>query len=120
MNGENGDLYIITHVTPHPYFRREGLDIYLDLPISVYEAILGARVSVPTLDGTVTMTIPPGTSSGAKMRIKGKGILRGEEQGDQFVVTKVIVPKQLGDEEKAVVEALAGKHPVNARENVKW
>ena len=59
--GEPGDLFIITQVLPHPYFRREGLDILLDLPLSLYEALLGAKVSVPTLDGPVTLTIPPGT-----------------------------------------------------------
>ena len=86
--GEPGDLFIITHVRPHAYFRREDLDILLDLPISLYEALLGTKVSVPTLDGPVTLTIPPGTSSHAKLRIKGRGVDRGEEKGDQFVVTQ--------------------------------
>ncbi len=119
-NGESGDLYIITRVTPHAYFRREGLDIYVDLPISVYEALTGARIAAPTLDGTVTLTIPPGTASHAKMRIKGKGIKRGDEQGDQFVVTRIILPKHLDDEDKKMIEELAKKHPINARENVPW
>ena len=87
-DGEPGDLYIITHVRPHPYFRREDLDILLDLPISLYEALLGTKVSVPTLDGPVTLTIPPGTSSHAKLRIKGRGVFRGEEKGDQLVVVE--------------------------------
>src|SRR5579864_522694 len=72
--GEPGDLFIVAHVLPHPYFRREGLDIYLDVPLSLYEALLGAKVNVPTLDGPVTITVPPGTSSGAKLRIKGRGV----------------------------------------------
>jgi DnaJ-class molecular chaperone len=118
--GEPGDLFIITHVKPHAHFRREDLDVLLDLPISLYEALLGTKVTVPTLDGPVTLTIPPGTSSGAKLRIKGRGAFRGEEKGDQFVVTKIIVPKELDDEDKAAVQKLQGKHPIDARADVKW
>jgi curved DNA-binding protein len=118
--GEPGDLFIITTVQPHPYFRREGLDILLDLPVSLYEALQGTKVTVPTLDGPVTLTIPPGTNSHAKLRIKGRGIRRGSEQGDQFVVTRLVVPKNLDDEDKKLVEKLAGKHPIDARADVKW
>jgi len=118
--GEAGDLYIVTRVHPHPYFRREGLDILLDLPVSMYEALLGTKVEVPTLDGPVTLTIPPGTSSGAKLRIKGRGVERGEEKGDQLVVTKVIVPKNLDDEARDLVKRLQAKAPADARADVKW
>jgi DnaJ-class molecular chaperone len=118
--GEPGDLYIITHVTPHRYFRREGLDIHLDLPLSMYEALLGTKVTVPTLDGQVTVTIPPGTSSHAKLRIKGKGIERAGEKGDEIVVTKIIVPKHLDEQDREVIKQLEKKHPVNARADVEW
>ena len=118
--GEPGDLFIVTHVTPHAYFRREDLDVLLDLPISLYEALLGTKVDVPTLDGPVTLTIPPGTSSGAKLRIKGRGVFRGEEKGDQLVVTKIVVPKDLDDEDKAAVQKLQSKRPIDARADVKW
>jgi DnaJ-class molecular chaperone len=118
--GGAGDLFIITRVHEHPYFRRDGLDILLDLPISLYEALLGTKVTVPTLDGPVTLTIPPGTSSHAKLRIKGRGIVRGEEKGDQLVVTKVIVPKELDADERKTIEKLAAKQPINARADVKW
>src|SRR5256885_798955 len=70
-NGEPGDLYIITGVQPHPLFRRDGLDVYLEVPISVYDALLGTKVQVSTLDGPVTLSIPAGTSGGSKLRIKG-------------------------------------------------
>ncbi len=119
-NGESGDLFIVTRVTPHPYFRREDLDVYLELPISLYEAVLGAKVDVPTLDGRRTLTIPPETSSGAKLRIKAHGIQRGEEKGDQIVVTKVVVPKKLDDEDRKSIEHLAQKHPLNPRADVGW
>ena len=118
--GEPGDLFIITHVREHPYFRREDLDIYLELPLSLYEAALGTKVEVPTLDGPVTLTIPPGTSSGAKLRIKGRGIFRGDERGDQLVVARIIIPKGLDDEDKRLIETLQDKHPINARADVKW
>ena len=119
-SGEAGDLYIVTQVHPHPYYRREGIDILLDVPISVYEALLGTKVEVPTLDGPVTLTIPPGTSSGAKLRIKGRGIERGDEKGDQFVVIKVIVPKNLDDEAMELVRKLQAKAPADARTDVHW
>jgi len=118
--GEAGDLYIVTRVHPHPYFRRDNLDILVDVPLSLYEALLGTKVEVPTLDGPVTLTIPPGTGSGAKLRIKGRGIERGEEKGDQFVVTKVVVPKNLDDEARELVKRLQAKAPVDARADVRW
>src|SRR5439155_22911617 len=100
VGAESGDLFILTRVQEHPYFCRDGLDILLDLPISMYEALLGTKVDVPTLEGRVTLTIPPGTSSHSKLRIKGRGIFRGEEKGDQFCVIRVVVPKNLADEDK--------------------
>jgi len=118
--GEPGDIYIITHVTPHAYFRRDGMDIHLDVPISVYEALLGTKVTVPTLDGHLTMTIPAGTSSGAKLRLKGHGIERAAEKGDQIVVIKVIVPKGLDEQDREEIEKLAKKHPLNPRADVGW
>ena len=119
-NGEPGDLFIITKVTPHPYFRRDGLDILLDLPLSLYETLLGTKVEVPTLEGPVTLTIPPGTSSHAKLRIKGRGIHRGGEQGDQFVITKVVNPKTMDDEDREMIRKLQAKHPINPRDDVRW
>src|SRR5258706_12237442 len=119
-NGEPGDLYIVTQVAPHPYFRREDLDIYLDVPISMYEALMGTKVEVPTLDGPVTVTIPPGTSSHAKLRIRGRGIERSGRKGDQFVITKIIVPKDLDEEDRKNIAEMARKHPIDARADVPW
>ena len=118
--GGAGDLYIVTTVTPHAHFRRDDLDVILDLPVSLYEALLGTKVSVPTLEGPVTITIPPGTNSHAKLRIKGRGIERGEEKGDQHVVIRVVVPKDLDDEDKAAVQKLAEKRPLNPRAGSDW
>jgi DnaJ-class molecular chaperone len=115
-----GDLYIITRVAPHPYFRREDLDVHLDLPISLYEALLGTKIEVPTLDGPVTLTMPPGTSSGSKLRIRGRGIERNNQRGNQFVIPRIIVPKQIDDEDRKLIEVLARKHPLHPRADVKW
>jgi DnaJ-class molecular chaperone len=118
--GEPGDLFIIVTVAPHPYFRREDLDVYVDVPVSLYEALLGTKVEVPTLEGKLTLTIPAGTGGGAKMRLKGKGISRGEEHGDQFVIIKITMPKGLDEADKELIQKLASKHPVDARADVPW
>ena len=118
--GEPGDLYIITSIHPHPYFRREGTDIYLDVPVSLYEALLGTKVEVPTLDGKVTLTIPPGTTGGSRLRIKGKGVHSGEDSGDQFAVVKIVLPKELDAADKEIVGKLQSKHPIDARADVPW
>jgi len=115
-----GDLFIITHVLPHPYFRREDLDVHLDVPVSLYEAALGAKVDVPTLDGVRTIHIPPGTSSGAKLRIKTHGVVRGDEKGDQICIIKIVIPKQFDEEDKAAIEKMRQKHPLNPRADMGW
>lgn len=120
QGAEPGDLYINVHVQPHPYFRREDLDIYLDVPISVYEATLGAKIEVPTLDGMVSITIPPGTSGGSKLRIRGRGIERAGQKGDQYVIPRIVVPRDLDDSDRAQIEAMQRKHPLNPRQNVQW
>lgn len=115
-----GDLYIVTTVRPHAYFRRDGLDVYVDAPISMYEALLGTKVEVPTLDGPVTLTVPPGTGSHAKLRIKERGIFRGADKGDEFVVIKIIVPKNLSPEGIELVKKLQAMNPIDARSELKW
>jgi curved DNA-binding protein len=119
-DGEPGDLFIVTSVLPHRYFRRDGLDVLLDLPISMYEAVLGRKISVPTLDNTVTLTIPPGTSSGAKLRIKGHGIERAGEKGDQLVIIKVMVPKDIDEDGRKVIADLEKRYPLDARADLRW
>jgi curved DNA-binding protein len=118
--GEPGDLFIITSVRAHPYFRREGLDVLVDVPVSLWEALQGTRVAVPTLDGPVTLTVPPGTSSHSKLRIRERGIFRGNEKGDQLCVMRVIVPRNLDDADRKIIEQLAAKHPIQARAEVRW
>ncbi|HEX9461219.1 MAG TPA: J domain-containing protein [Alphaproteobacteria bacterium] len=91
--GPAGDAYIEIHVKPHPFFRREGIDIHVDLPVTVAEAVLGAKISVPTIDGTVTMTVPKGSNTGTTLRLKGKGVpKRGGARGDEYVRLVVYLP----------------------------
>jgi DnaJ-class molecular chaperone len=103
--GPRGDLYIITMVAPHKYFRRVDRDIYVDVPISVREAVLGATVKVPTVDGMTSIKVPPGTNSGTRLRIKGKGVgSPGGARGDEYVVVKVEVPKGVDERSRELIE----------------
>jgi molecular chaperone DnaJ len=106
--GPAGDLYISLTVKPHPVFKREGNNIYVDVPVSVSEAVLGGKIKVPTLDSTVTMTLPPGTDSGKKFRLKGKGIpnKRTGAAGDEFAVIKIVVPKKVNKKTKEALEEI--------------
>jgi len=112
------DVILKVKIEPHPYFRREGHDLYLDVPISLPEAVLGAKVDVPTLDGTkLTVTVPPGTSSGRKLRLRGKGVAGG----DQYLVFRVEVPSGKVDEKsRALIEEFAKLHPQDPRANAPW
>ena len=98
--GAAGDALIEVHVAPHPLFRRDGDDIRIELPVSLAEAVLGARVTVPTVTGPVAMTIPKGSDTGAQLRLRGKGIQRSRNPGDQYVTLKVVIGAS-GDPELA-------------------
>ena len=90
--GARGDLVIETRLRPHPRVRRDKLDLTFDLPVTLVEAYAGAKVEVPTFDGPVTVTIPPRSQSGQKLRLKGRGVKRGKERGDLYVVLDVRLP----------------------------
>jgi molecular chaperone DnaJ len=90
--GPPGDLVIETHVKPHPFFRREGLDLHLKLPVTLSEAIAGAAVEVPTPHGAVRLKVPPRSQSGATLRLKEKGVPRGKDKGDLYVELDVRLP----------------------------
>jgi len=121
MGGPRGDLIITAHVTPHPYFRRRGRDILLDLPISAAEAANGATVSVPTLDGPVELRVPSGIGSGKKLRIKGRGVSqRDGSRGDEYCRIFIQLPPDLAADEKAQLTAWETKHSFNPRANVAW
>lgn len=106
--GPNGDLYIEFKVKEHEFYEREGNDVYLELPITITEAILGCKKDVKLLNSVVTLTIPAGSNSGDKHRIKGKGIkdVNYHNTGDFYVILKVITPKKLSREQKKLIEKL--------------
>jgi DnaJ-class molecular chaperone len=115
--GRSGDLYILPRVESHPVFKRQDSDIIVQAPVTVSEAGLGTKIDVPTIDGTVTMTVPPGTSSGQRLRIRGRGIAKqGGGRGDQFVEIKIVLPPKLDAESRELLKRLAERNPYNPRE----
>lgn len=105
--GPAGDLIVTVHVAPHPDFRRDGDDILRDVHISIFDAALGAKIDVPLLKGTVTLTIPPGTGSGKRLRVPGQGVRRpAGASGDFLAIVQIDVPKALSDEDRAALESV--------------
>jgi DnaJ-class molecular chaperone len=110
-----GDLLISVTVAPHPFFKVDGSDLRADLPITLYEAVLGSKVRVPTLGGAVELSIPKNTTSGRTFRLKGKGISKSGASGDLFVTTRIILPDGNDAELEALMEKWRGAHPYNPR-----
>jgi len=103
-----GDVLLEVHVRPHPQFRKVGHDLEVDLPLTVDQAVLGAKVEVPTLEGKVQLTVPPGTSSGLKLRLRGKGIPKREgARGDLYAVTQIVLPKEIPPKAKELISEFA-------------
>ena len=109
-NGTPGDLYLDIEVRPDPFLRRRGTDIELDLPVTFAEAALGAKIEVPTVEGRVTVTVPPGTSSGARLRLRGRGVKSADgSRGDQLCRVEIVAPKLKpdDDETRKLIEEVA-------------
>ncbi|MHC4877446.1 MAG: DnaJ C-terminal domain-containing protein [Planctomycetota bacterium] len=116
--GPNGDLLVKVRVAAHPWFRREGSSLFVDVPITLTEAALGAKVDVPTLsEGRVSVTVPAGTSSGAKLRLREKGVVdpKSKQRGDLFAVLKIVVPKELDEESRRLLEEFSERNPTDPR-----
>lgn len=120
--GPPGDLLLVCDIAPHPYFKRKGADVYLEVPISVTEAALGTKVEVPSLEGRSTVTIPPGTAGGAKLRLKGRGVRRKgtSERGDQYIVIRIVPPEALSEQTRALYEQLAAAETGKPRASCTW
>ena len=118
--GPAGDLNARIRVRPHRVFRREGRDVYFDLPVTVREATLGVRVKVPTLESRVMLTVPAGSDSGARLRLRGKGVSdpSGGPSGDLYAVVQIRVPRDLSPEARAAFEALEEHEPTDLREEL--
>lgn len=104
--GPPGDLILRITVSDHPYFRREGLNVVLPLPVSFSEAVLGSEVEIPTIDGKVHLKIPPGVSSGQRLKLTGKGVRKRDTRGDQFVEIQIKVPRPPDDAYVAAAKSL--------------
>lgn len=117
MGAPPGDLNVLVHVKPHPFFERRGDDIYIDLPVTVGEAIRGAEIEVPTIRGPVRARIPPGTQGGQTFRLSGKGVKKkGGGYGDEYHRVQIVVPR---DAPADAVEKLESHYRENPRANLK-
>lgn len=114
--GRPGDLYLVVDIAPHPYYRLEGRDIHYRLKVTPWEAALGARIDVPTPGGFVSVRIPPGTSSGKKLRLRGKGLPNPKgKPGDFYVEVQIAVPEKLTPRERELFEELSRVSSFNPR-----
>lgn len=115
--GPAGDLYLLVHLRPHRRFRREGDDLQVDLRVTPWEAALGATVPVPTLSGTAQVKVPAGSSSGRRLRLRGRGLpTRNGERGNLYATVQIAVPKEMSDEERDLFEKLAAASDFDPRE----
>lgn len=105
----NGDLYLEYYVSKHEIFERDGIDIYLELPITITEAVLGCKKEIPTITGAVKLTIESGSNTGDKLRLKGKGVedVHSYRKGDMYVILKVVIPDKITKEQKKLFESLS-------------
>ena len=117
-NGKAGDLLISVSVAPDPVFERDGNDLRLDLPITLYEAVLGGKVRVPTLDGAVELTLPPGTNSGRTFRLKGKGFPAKSGSGDLMATVRIMLPDGQDPDLEALMQTWRETKPYDPRKGM--
>jgi DnaJ-class molecular chaperone len=116
--GGAGDALITVSIAPHPLFTLEGADVRLDLPVTLYEAVLGAKVRVPTLETPVEITIPPGTSSGRTFRLKGKGFPAKDGRGDLLATVQIVLPEKGDADLEALMKKWQGEKPYDPRKDL--
>jgi curved DNA-binding protein len=113
--GREGDLYLVIEIAPHPLFRVSGRDLYLDLPLAPWEAVLGATVEIPTPAGTVRLKIRPGTQAGQQLRLAKRGLPKPENEGDLYAIVQIAVAPTVSDQEKELYTALSQASSFNPR-----
>ena len=120
--GPSGDLYMVIRVRPHTYFTRQGNDILCEVPVTLIEVLLGAKIDVPTIDGKITMTLPAGTQNGRRFRLRGKGVpaLQGGVRGDHYVTVQVVLPEKLDARSRQLLEEFAARNPLQPRAHMRW
>ncbi len=117
--GRSGDALVEVRIKPHPFFERQGDDIHIAVPITLDEAVLGAKISIPTLGKPVSVTVPKGSSSGRKLRLKGKGVKRGKTTGDQIVNLKIVLPEKSDRELEDFLGKWRRSHAYEVRKDLK-
>ena len=118
--GQSGDLLLDISVEPHPMIRRDGLDLYLDVPVTISEAVAGTQVNVPTPWGDYKVTVPEGVHSGAKLRLKGKGVKRAKKEGNFYVVIQIHTPDRIDDEVIESSRKLDDAYQEDVRADLRW
>lgn len=118
--GKNGDLYILTKVSTHPYIERKGDNLYIDLPLTLGELSLGTRVELETFEGITKVTIPPGTQNGQRLRLNGKGVpqMKGTGKGDLFVVVNLKLPERIDEKSKDLIREFERLNPIDPRDGM--
>ena len=120
MGGTPGDAIITVHIGKHKFFQVEGRDLRVDLPVTLYEAVLGAKVNVPTLDGAIELTLPSGARNGRTLRLRGKGLPAGNGQvaGDLLITPRIVLPEGTDDELESLMRKQEAEKPYNPRTNL--
>ena len=119
--GQPGDLLITVYVAKHPCFRRRGNDLEVSVPITLAEAAIGAKIDVPTPKGQITLTIPPGTSGGRRLRMKGMGAPTASgNHGDLYAEMRIVLPESLDEESQTAIRQLDERYPLEPRADLKW
>ena len=120
LGGGAGDAYVTVQVQQDPMFERDGSDIHVTVPVTLDEAILGGKIRVPTIDGPVSVSVPPGSNTGSRLRLKGKGVSKqpGAARGDQIVYLEVVLPDRPDDELRSFLQGWALRHPYDVRKKV--
>jgi curved DNA-binding protein len=118
--GESGDLYLLVNISPHNFFTRRDDDLYCEVPVTIKEAMFGAKIDLPTFEGKISVTLPPNTQTGKNLRVKGKGMpkLKSSEHGDLYIKIKLILPANLTAEQKRRLEEFAKVYNENPRQNI--
>jgi DnaJ-class molecular chaperone len=113
-----GDALITVHIAPHPLFKPDGADLRLELPLTLYEAVLGGKVRVPTLDGAVELAIPANTNAGRTFRLKGKGLPKKGGHGDLFVTVRLVLPEKADAELEKLMREWRDSKPYDPRKDL--
>ncbi|MCA9119089.1 MAG: J domain-containing protein [Planctomycetaceae bacterium] len=118
--GPAGDILITVRPAAHPFFRRKGNNLEVDVPVTLAEAGLGAKIDVPTPKGVITLTVPPGTSSGKRLRVKGHGVQSKETPGDLYAEIQIVLPSKLDSECEQLIRQIDKKHKMTPRSDLRW